>query len=131
MQILTYAEGKLGLALIPDRLRRLLAADAELLKTQATLVTDYHPAAANAALVNISTDRLSVFALPEHDNRPEYLVRFQRGLLAWSVLVSGLDNFVEFDRRFVQPFVPTMRAASHAPMPSGPNMGALGAAGIT
>jgi len=112
MQILTYAEGKLGLALIPDRLRRLVAADAESLKTQATLVIDYHPATIGAGVVNIETDRLSVFALPEHGNRPEYLVRFQRGLLAWSVLVSGIDNFVEFDRRYIQPFVPTMRAIS-------------------
>ena len=112
MQILTYADGRIGLALIPDRLRKMLADDAALLSTQATLVVDYRPAADALAIGNIETDRLSVFTLPDHGSRTEYLVRFQRGLLAWSVLTSGIENFIEFDRRFIQPFVLSMRSAN-------------------
>ena len=112
MQILTYADGRIGLALIPDRLRKMLADDAALLSTQATLVVDYRPAADALAIGNIETDRLSVFTLPDHESRTEYLVRFQRGLLAWSVLTSGIENFIEFDRRFIQPFVLSMRSAN-------------------
>ena len=112
MQILTYADGRIGLALIPDRLRKMLADDAALLSTQATLVVDYRPAADALAIGNIETDRLSVFTLPDHGSRTEYLVRFQRGLLAWSVLTSGIENFIEFDRRFIQPFALSMRSAN-------------------
>ena len=112
MQILTYADGRIGLALIPDRLRKMLADDAALLSTQATLVVDYRPAADALAIGNIETDRLSVFTVPDHGSRTEYLVRFQRGLLAWSVLTSGIENFIEFDRRFIQPFVLSMRSAN-------------------
>ena len=112
MHILTYADGRIGLALIPDRLRKMLADDAALLSTQATLVVDYRPAADALAIGNIETDRLSVFTLPDHGSRTEYLVRFQRGLLAWSVLTSGIENFIEFDRRFIQPFVLSMRSAN-------------------
>ena len=112
MQILTYADGRIGLALIPDRLRKMLADDAALLSTQATLVVDYRPAADALAIGNIETDRLSVFTLPDHGSRTEYLVRFQRVLLAWSVLTSGIENFIEFDRRFIQPFVLSMRSAN-------------------
>ena len=112
MQILTYADGRIGLALIPDRLRKMLADDAALLSTQATLVVDYRPAADALAIGHIETDRLSVFTLPDHGSRTEYLVRFQRGLLAWSVLTSGIENFIEFDRRFIQPFVLSMRSAN-------------------
>ena len=112
MQILTYADGRIGLALIPDRLRKMLADDAALLSTQATLVVDYRPAVDAVAVGNIETDRLSVFTLPDHGSRTEYLVRFQRGLLAWSVLTSGIENFIEFDRRFIQPFVLSMRSAN-------------------
>lgn len=112
MQILTHADGRIGLALIPDRLRKMLADDAALLSTQATLVVDYRPAADALAIGNIETDRLSVFTLPDHGSRTEYLVRFQRGLLAWSVLTSGIENFIEFDRRFIQPFVLSMRSAN-------------------
>lgn len=112
MQILTYADGRIGLALIPDRLRKMLADDAALLSTQATLVVDYRPAADAVAIGNIETDRLSVFTLPDHGSRTEYLVQFQRGLLAWSVLTSGIENFIEFDRRFIQPFVLSMRSAN-------------------
>ena len=112
MQILTYADGRIGLALIPDRLRKMLADDAALLSTQATLVVDYRPAADALAIGNIETDRLSVFTLPDHGSRTKYLVRFQRGLLAWSVLTSGIENFNEFDRRFIQPFVLSMRSAN-------------------
>ncbi len=112
MQILSYADGRIGLALIPDRLRKMLADDAALLSTQATLVVDYRPAADALAIGNIETDRLSVFTLPDHGSRTEYLVRFQRGLLAWSVLTSGIENFIEFDRRFIQPFVLSMRSAN-------------------
>ena len=112
MQILTYADGRIGLALIPDRLRKMLADDAALLSTQATLVVDYRPAADALAIGNIETDRLSVFTLPDHGSRTEYLVRFQRGLLAWSVLTSGIETFNEFDRRFIQPFVLSMRSAN-------------------
>ena len=112
MQILAYADGRIGLALIPDRLRKMLADDAALLSTQATLVVDYRPAADALAIGNIETDRLSVFTLPDHGSRTEYLVRFQRGLLAWSVLTSGIENFIEFDRRFIQPFVLSMRSAN-------------------
>jgi hypothetical protein len=39
--------------------------------------------------------------------------------LAWSVLTSGIENFVEFDRRFIQPFVLSMRSA-HGAGPSRP-----------
>ena len=109
---MTYADGRIGLALIPDRLRKMLADDAALLSTQATLVVDYRPAADAVAIDNIETDRLSVFTLPDHGSRTEYLVRFQRGLLAWSVLTSGIENFIEFDRRFIQPFVLSMRSAN-------------------
>ena len=112
MQILSYADGRIGLALIPDRLRKMLADDAALLSTQATLLVDYRPAADALAIGNIETDRLSVFTLPDHGSRTEYLVRFQRGLLAWSVLTSGIENFIEFDRRFIQPFVLSMRSAN-------------------
>ena len=112
MQILSYADGRIGLALIPDRLRKMLADDAALLSTQATLVVDYRAAVDAVAVGNIETDRLSVFTLPDHGNRTEYLVRFQRGLLAWSVLTSGIENFIEFDRRFIQPFVLSMRSAN-------------------
>jgi hypothetical protein len=85
-----------------------------LLATQATLAVDYRPSADATAVGNVETDRLSVFTLPDHGTRPEYLVRFQRGLLAWSVLTSGIENFVEFDRKFIQPFVLSMRPAHGA-----------------
>jgi len=125
MQILTYADGKIGLALIPDRLRKMLAGDAALLSTQATLAVDYRPSADAAGVGNIDTDRLSVFTLPDHGNRAEYLVRFQRGLLAWSVLTSGIENFIEFDRRFIQPFVLSMRSANGAGPARPPTSGFL------
>ena len=125
MQILTYADGRIGLALIPDRLRKMLADDAALLSTQATLVVDYRPAADALAIGNIETDRLSVFTLPDHGSRTEYLVRFQRGLLAWSVLTSGIENFNEFDRRFIQPFVLSMRSANGVGPSRPPTSGVL------
>ena len=125
MQILTYADGRIGLALIPDRLRKMLADDAALLSTQATLVVDYRPAADALAIGNIETDRLSVFTLPDHGSRTEYLVRFQRGLLAWSVLTSGIENFIEFDRRFIQPFVLSMRSANGVGPSRPPTSGVL------
>jgi hypothetical protein len=68
---------------------------------------------------------LSVFTLPDHGNRAEYLVRFQRGLLAWSVLTSGIENFIEFDRRFIQPFVLSMRSANGAGPSRPPTSGFL------
>ena len=125
MQILSYADGRIGLALIPDRLRKMLADDAALLSTQATLVVDYRPAADAVAVGNIETDRLSVFTLPDHGNRTEYLVQFQRGLLAWSVLTSGIENFIEFDRRFIQPFVLSMRSANGVGPSRSPTSGFL------
>lgn len=44
MQILTYSDGKLGVAIIPDRLRRLLNTEAEKLSENTALLADYHSA---------------------------------------------------------------------------------------
>jgi hypothetical protein len=45
--------------------------------------------------------------------------------LAWSVLTSGIENFIEFDRRFIQPFVLSMRSANGAGPSRPPTSGFL------
>jgi len=104
MQILTYSDGKLSVAIIPDRLRRLLNTETEKLGDHTALLADYHSANSTSDLPQLPHDRLSIFAMPAHGSRPEYLARFQRGRLSWSVLVIGLDSFMDFDKRYVQPF---------------------------
>jgi len=55
------------------------------------------------------SDRLTLLALPKHGGREEFLVRFQRGRAIWMVLVYGADNFFDFDRRYIQSFLTSMR----------------------
>lgn len=112
MQILTYADGKLGIALIPDRLRLLLNTDAAHLAEHTSLVADYQSEPTTSDRLQLPHDRLTIFSLPKHANRSEYLIRFQRGRASWSVLVLGVDNLMEFDRRYVQSFIQNLRAVT-------------------
>jgi len=112
MQILTYSDGKLGVAIIPDRLRRLLHTNAERIAEHTALVADYHSIDDKAGPSALPHDRLSIFSLPAHGERSEYLVRFQRGQISWSVLILGVDSLMEFDRRYVQSFIHDLRPVS-------------------
>jgi hypothetical protein len=112
MQILTYSDGKLGVAIIPDRLRRLLNTEAEKLSENTALLADYHSADSAATPPQLPHDRLSIFSMPAHGSRPEYLVRFQRGRLSWAVLVLGIDSLMDFDKRYIQSFVQNLVAAT-------------------
>jgi len=112
MQILTYSDGKLGVAIIPDRLRRLLNTEPEKLEENTSLLADYHSAASTSVPPQLPHDRLSIFSMPAHGSRPEYLVRFQRGRLSWSVLVIGIDSLMDFDKRYVQSFVQNLLPAT-------------------
>lgn len=109
MQILTYSDGKLSVAIIPDRLRRLLHTDAEQIAEHTALVADYHSTVDKSEHPVLPHDRLSIFSLPAHGDRPEYLIRFQRGRVSWSVLILGVDSLMEFDRRYVQSFIQNLR----------------------
>jgi len=112
MQILTYSDGKLGVAIIPDRLRRLLHTDAEQIAEHTALAADYHSIVDKTGPSALPHDRLSIFSLPAHGERSEYLIRFQRGQISWSVLILGVDSLMEFDRRYVQSFIQDLRPVS-------------------
>ena len=112
MQIITYSDGKLGVAIIPDRLRRLLNTEAEKLGESTSLLADYHSPTPVSSPPQLPHDRLSIFSMPAHGSRPEYLVRFQRGRLSWSVLVLGIDSLMDFDKRYIQSFVQNLVAAT-------------------
>jgi len=112
MQILTFADGKLGIALIPDRLRLLLNTDAAHIAEHTSLVADYQSESTTSDRLQLPHDRLSIFSLPKHADRSEYFIRFQRGRASWSVLVLGVDNLMEFDRRYVQSFIQNLRAVT-------------------
>lgn len=43
VQVLTYAEGRVSVALIPDRLRTLLGEDIEAQKQKVSVIADYFP----------------------------------------------------------------------------------------
>lgn len=114
MQILTYSDGKLGTAIIPDRLRRLLHTNAEQIAEHTALVADYHSNICKSDHPTLPHDRLSIFSLPGHGERSEYLIRFQRGRISWSVLILGVDSLMDFDRRYVQSFIQNLQPATSA-----------------
>ena len=109
VQVLTYAEARVSVALIPDRLRSLLAEDIEVQKQRVSVIADYFPPLEAGSVAEGISDRLTLLALPKHGDREEFLVRFQRGRAIWMVLVYGADNFFDFDRRYVQSFLTSMR----------------------
>jgi len=109
VQVLTYAEGRVSVALIPDRLRALLAEDIDAQKQKVSVIADYFPPAEAGSMTDGISDRLTLLALPKHGGREEFLVRFQRGRAIWMVLVYGADNFFDFDRRYIQSFLTSMR----------------------
>jgi hypothetical protein len=109
VQVLTYAEGRVAVALIPDRLRTLLGEDIDAQKQKVSVIADYFPPAEAGLIADGISDRLTLLALPKHGGREEFLVRFQRGRAVWMVLVYGADNFFDFDRRYVQSFLTSMR----------------------
>lgn len=109
VQVLTYAEGRVSVALIPDRLRTLLGEDIDAQKQKVSVIADYFPPAEVSPLADGIGDRLTLLALPKHGGREEFLVRFQRGRAVWMVLVYGADNFFDFDRRYIHSFLTSMR----------------------
>jgi hypothetical protein len=109
VQVLTFAESRVSVALIPDRLRALLAEDLEMQKHKVAVIADYFPPAEAGQITDGISDRLTLLALPKHGGREEFLVRFQRGRAIWMVLVYGADNFFDFDRRYIQSFLTSMR----------------------
>lgn len=109
VQVLTFAEGRVSVALIPDRLRALLADDIETQKQKVSVIADYLPPPEAGSLADGISDRLTLLALPNHGGREEFLVRFQRGRAVWMVLIYGADNFFDFDRRYIQSFLTSMR----------------------
>jgi len=109
VQVLTFAEGRVSVALIPDRLRALLAEDIETQKQRVSVIADYLPPPEAGTIADGISDRLTLLALPHHGGREEFLVRFQRGRAIWMVLIYGADNFFDFDRRYIQSFLTSMR----------------------
>jgi hypothetical protein len=109
VQVLTYAEGRVSVALIPDRLRSLLAEDLESQKQKVAVIADYLPPEEAGLQTDGIVDRLTLLALPKHGGREEFLVRFQRGRAVWMVLVYGAEHFFDFDRRYIQSFITSMR----------------------
>lgn len=109
VQVLTFAEGRVSVALIPDRLRALLAEDLETQKQRVSVIADYLPQPEAGTVAEGISDRLTLLALPNHGGREEFLVRFQRGRAVWMVLIYGADNFFDFDRRYIQSFLTSMR----------------------
>jgi hypothetical protein len=109
VQVLTYAEGRVSVALIPDRLRALLAETLESQKQKVAVIADYLPPVEAGAENDGVADRLTLLALPKHGGREEFLVRFQRGRAVWMVLVYGAEHFFDFDRRYIQSFITSMR----------------------
>lgn len=114
VQVLTYTEGRVSVALIPDRLRSLLAEDLETQRSKVAVIGDYLPLGFKPSELAADTlvDRLTLLALPAHAGREEFLVRFQRGRAIWMVLVFGAEHFFDFDRRYIQPFLASLRASS-------------------
>ncbi|MFZ9872979.1 MAG: hypothetical protein ACO329_00570 [Steroidobacteraceae bacterium] len=109
VQVLTFSEGRVSVALIPDRLRSLLADDLETQKKKVAVIADYLPPQGTTSNNDEISDRLTLLSLPKHAGREEFLVRFQRGRAVWMVLVYGAENFFDFDRRYIQSFLPSMR----------------------
>ncbi|MEY3976706.1 MAG: hypothetical protein RLZZ33_1761 [Pseudomonadota bacterium] len=109
VQVLTYAEGRVSVALIPDRLRTLLGEDIEAQKQKVSVIADYFPPTEAGSIADGISDRLTLLALPKYGGREEFLVRFQRGRAVWMVLVYGADNFFDFDRRYIQSFLTSLR----------------------
>ena len=114
VQVLTYAEARVSVALIPDRLRSLLAEDIEVQKQRVSVIADYFAPPEAGAVADGISDRLTLLALPKHGDREEFLVRFQRGRAVWMVLVYGAENFFDFDRRYIQSFLTSMRVCHPA-----------------
>lgn len=114
VQVLTYSEGRVSVALIPDRLRALLADDLETQRRKVAVIGDYLPPGIKTSELAPDTliDRLTLLALPPYADREEFLVRFQRGRAIWMVLVFGAEHFFDFDRRYIQPFLASLRAST-------------------
>lgn len=114
VQVLTYTEGRVSVALIPDRLRALLAEDLEVQRRKVAVIGDYLPTGIKLQELAPETlvDRLTLLALPAHAGREEFLVRFQRGRAIWMVLVFGAEHFFDFDRRYIQPFIGSLRVSN-------------------
>ena len=89
VQVLTFSEGRVSVALIPDRLRSLLADDLETQKKKVAVIADYLPPQGTTSNNDEISDRLTLLSLPKHAGREEFLVRFQRGRAVWMVLVYG------------------------------------------
>ena len=114
VQVLTYTEGRVSVALIPDRLRALLAENLDVQRSKVAVIGDYLPVGLKMSEVapDALIDRLTLLALPAHAGREEFLVRFQRGRAVWMVLVFGAEHFFDFDRRYIQPFLASLRAST-------------------
>ena len=88
VQVLTFAESRVSVALIPDRLRALLAEDIEVQKQKVAVIADYFPPAEAGPITDGISDRLTLLALPKHGGREEFLVRLAVGELVRVLLMN-------------------------------------------